>query len=212
MPIRVAIVEDQKRTREGLALLIDGSPRFSVHGCWGSIEEALPGLERELPDVLLMDIGLPGVSGIDGVEIIRQRWPRLPVVMLTVHGDDGHVFDAVCAGACGYFLKESPPATLLAGIQEVHEGGAPMSPEIARKVVLMFRQIAPRRNADHNLSTRELEVLQQLANGQSYKTCAENLSIGIDTVRFHIRRIYERLHVHSKSEAVTLALRKGIIR
>ncbi len=133
-PIRVAIVEDQSRTREGLAALIGGSPAFEVAGQYRSMEEALPAIERQPPDVVLADIGLPGISGIEGVRRIHQRFPELPILMLTVHGDDDSVFAAVCAGACGYLLKETEPARLLECVRELHAGGAPMSPEIARKV------------------------------------------------------------------------------
>ncbi len=132
--------------------------------------------------------------------------------MLTVHGDDDSVFAAVCAGACGYLLKETEPSRLLECIRELHAGGAPMSPEIARKVVLTFRKVAPAIRQDVDLSARQIEILQMLAEGHSYKTCAESLGLSLDTVRFHVRRIYERLHVHSRSEAVWKALVGGVLK
>jgi DNA-binding NarL/FixJ family response regulator len=132
--------------------------------------------------------------------------------MLTVHEDSDSVFDAVCAGACGYLLKETPPDRLLESIRELHSGGAPMSPGIARKVVLMFQKIAPPKQEDMQLSSRQLEILGMLAEGHSYKTCADSLNLGLDTVRSHVRRIYERLHVHSRSEAVWKALQEGLLR
>ena len=142
-PIRVALVEDQAATREGLSLLISDSPGFQICGLFASMEDALEQIHNVAPHVLLADIGLPGMSGIEGVRRIHSLLPELPVLMLTVHGDSDSVFSAVCAGACGYLLKETPPARLLEAIRELHEGGAPMSPSIARKVVLMFQKIAP---------------------------------------------------------------------
>jgi DNA-binding NarL/FixJ family response regulator len=210
--IRVAIVEDQRRTREGLAALIDGSPGFRTVGRFGSMEEALEGTEREAPNVLLADIGLPGMSGIEGVRRLKARFPTLQILMLTVYSDNDHIFEAICAGACGYLLKDTPPAKLLESIREVFEGGAPMSPEVARKAVMMFQKIAPPRRQEHRLSAREIEVLNLLVEGHSYKTAADAMNVSVDTIRFHIRNIYEKLHVHSKSEAVIAALRQGIIR
>ena len=211
-PIRVALVEDQRRTREGLATLISSSNDLEISGQYESMEAALPAIEREQPDVLLADIGLPGLSGIEGVRRIHGSYPELPVLMLTVHGDDDSVFAAICAGACGYLLKETEPARLLDCIREVHAGGAPMSPEIARKVVLTFRKVAPASQPEVELSARQVEILQMLAEGHSYKTCAESLGLSLDTVRFHVRRIYERLHSHSRSEAIWKALAGGVLK
>ncbi len=208
--IRVALVEDQAPTREGLASLIGGSPGFEISGQYGSMEEALPALEHVRPDVLLADIGLPGMSGIEGVRRLHEQFPELPILMLTVHGDDDSIFAAVCAGACGYLLKETEPQRLLDSIRELHAGGAPMSPEIARKVVMAFRQYPPPRQPDVELSARQMLILQLLAEGHSYKSCAEELGLSVDTVRFHVRRIYDRLHVHSRSEAVWKAFGGGI--
>ncbi len=210
--IRVAQVEDQQRTREGLAALIGGSPGFEVAGQFGSMEDALPALERQPPDVLLADIGLPGMSGIEGVRRIHQRFPDLPILMLTVHGDDDSIFAAVCAGACGYLLKETEPAKLLESIRELSAGGAPMSPEIARKVVEAFRKLPPSAQPEVELSPRQIQILQLLAEGHSYKTCADELGLSLDTIRFHVRKTYERLHVQSRSEAVWKGLRSGIVR
>jgi DNA-binding NarL/FixJ family response regulator len=175
------------------------------------MEEALAAIDCDPPDVVLVDIGLPGISGIEGVRRIRARHPHIQVLMLTVYGDDDHVFEAICAGACGYLLKETPREKLLAAIQELREGGAPMSPEVARKVVLMFQKIAPPRAQERQLTPRQFQILRLLADGHSYKTCASRLSLSVDTVRFHVRHIYEQLHVHSKSEAVLKALRGGLI-
>jgi DNA-binding NarL/FixJ family response regulator len=210
--IRVAIVEDQTRTREGLAALIGGSPGLVIAGSFGSMEDALPTLERAPPDILLSDIGLPGMSGIEGVRRLRERAPDVQVLILTVHADDTHVFEAVCAGASGYLLKDTPPARLVEAIRELHAGGAPMSPEIARKVVDTFSRVAPPRKPEHALSPRELELLELFAAGHGYKTAARQLDLSIDTVRFHVRNVYAKLHVHSKSEAVIRALKLGLVR
>lgn len=209
--IRVALIEDQRRTREALASLIDGSPGFRVVARYASGEEAIANIRVEKPDVVLTDIGLPGMAGVEVVARLRELLPRTPILMLTVHGEDQHVFDALCAGAYGYMLKDVAPARLLEAIREVHEGGAPMSPEVARRVVLMFQSFAPPKPQEAPLSPRELEVLHLLAEGNSYKSCADRLGVSLDTVRSHVRQIYERLHVHSKSEAVTKALRSGWI-
>ena len=209
--IRVAIVEDQRRTREGLAAEIASASGFRIVGAYASMEEALPGLEREPPDVLLTDIGLPGISGIEGVRRWRAVHPDALVLMLSVYGDDEHVFEAICAGACGYLLKDTRPEELLAALRELVAGGAPMSPEIARKVLATFRDAPPPAREPHGLSTRELDVLRALSDGHSYKTAAVALALSIDTVRFHVRNIYAKLHVHSKSEAVLAALRRGIV-
>jgi DNA-binding NarL/FixJ family response regulator len=209
-PIRVALVEDQDVTREGLGLLIGGSLGFELCGEYCSMEHAFERIRDRPPHVLLADIGLPGISGIEGVRQIHEWMPELPILMLTVHEDSDSVFRAVCAGACGYLLKETPPARLLESIRELHEGGAPMSPGIARKVVLMFQKAAPLKE-DMQLSVRQVEILRMLAEGHSYKTCAATLDVGLDTVRSHVRKIYERLHVHSRSEAVWKALQGGIL-
>jgi DNA-binding NarL/FixJ family response regulator len=208
--ITVAIVEDVKALREGLAALLGGTKGLSVVGSFASMEAALDPIEREPPDVLLADIGLPGMSGVEGVRLLKARHPTLQVVMLTVHEDKDHIFEAICAGACGYLLKDSPPARLIEAIHEIHAGGAPMSPEIARKVVAVFQKTAT--PPTHQLTVRELEVLKMLADGHAYKTAADALCLSPDTIRFHVRHIYEKLHVHSKSEAVLKAFRQGILR
>lgn len=210
--IRVAIVEDRDELREGLARLIDSSSGFATIGRSASMEDALLKFRHHAPDVLLADIGLPGMSGIEGVRRFRERFPALPVLMLSVYGDDDHVFEAICAGASGYLLKDTPPERLLAAISELVGGGAPMSPEVARKVVTMFTRFAPRSETPTALTARERELLGLLAGGHSYKTAAKELGVAIDTVRFHVRGIYDKLHVHSKSEAVAIALRRGILR
>ncbi|HZN54480.1 MAG TPA: response regulator transcription factor [Candidatus Polarisedimenticolaceae bacterium] len=211
--VHVAIVEDQRVLRDGLVSLIGGTEGFAGVRAFGSMEEAIEPLVADPPDILLADIGLPGMSGTDGVRRLKTRVPSLQVLMLTVYADNDHVFEAICAGACGYLLKDTPPNRLIEAIREVLSGGAPMSPEIARKVVETFQRIAPPPPASpHRLSPREIDVLRLLADGHVYKTAAAALDLSLDTVRFHVRNIYEKLHVHSKSEAVLAALRQGILR
>ncbi len=209
--LRVALVEDQESIREGLSALIDAAGLRAV-GAFGSMEKALPALLADPPDVALLDIGLPGMSGIEGVRRIKQQAPGVEVMILTVFGDDDHVFEAICAGASGYLLKDTPPERLIAAIRELAGGGAPMSPEVARRVVTMFSRVAPPRQEGERLTPRELDLLEALAEGHSYKTAARVLGLSIDTIRFHIRNVYAKLHVHSKSEAVVQALRRGLVR
>jgi DNA-binding NarL/FixJ family response regulator len=208
---KVALVEDDRSTRDGLRLLIHGSPGFECVGAFESVEEALPGLAREAPDVLLMDINLPGMSGREGVKIIKDRWPSIEVLMLSVYGERESVFESICNGAAGYLLKKTPPARLLEAIQEARDGGSPMSPEIARKVVMLFRKTPRPDPEDKRLSPRELQLLSLLAEGHAYAEAADLLGVSENTVRNYIRSIYEKLHVHSRSEAVSKALRQGLI-
>jgi DNA-binding NarL/FixJ family response regulator len=209
---KVGIVEDQPRIREGLRSLIDGTEGYRCVGSFGSVEEALAQIAREWPDVLLMDIGLPGMSGIEGTRRMKDLRPALNVLMLTVYDDDRRIFDALCAGASGYLLKQTPPARLLECLKEVVDGGAPMSPDVARRVVALFREIRPPAEAAHHLTPHEIRILKLLVEGHNYKTAADELGVSINTIRFHMRSIYEKLQVHSKSEAVSKALRHRIVR
>jgi DNA-binding NarL/FixJ family response regulator len=209
--IRVALVEDDRVTRRGLAQLIEGTPGFECSAQANSVEEALENIATA-PDVLLLDIQLPGMPGSAGVRLLRERFPAAQIVMLTVFDDPDRVFESICNGACGYLLKKTAPARLLEGIREAQEGGSPMTPEIARKMIMLFREVAPPpARAEHGLSQRELQVLSLLAEGYGYVNVAARLEITVNTVRNHIRSIYEKLHVHSASEAVSKALRKRII-
>jgi len=210
--IRVLIAEDQAMVRGALASLLSLEDDIEVVAEIERGNLVLEAARRAEPDVALLDIELPGMSGIEGVRRLKQRFPSIQILMLTVFADNDHVFEAICAGASGYLLKDTPPDRLTEAVRELVAGGAPMSPEIARKVVGMFSRVAPPRSEDHKLSPREVDLLKLLAEGHSYKTAARALSISIDTVRFHIRNIYDKLHVHSKSEAVILALRQGIVR
>lgn len=209
--INVAIIEDQRTIREGLAWLIDSTPGYHCAGGYASMEAALARVGASVPDVVLMDIGLPGMDGIEGVRVLKQRYPKLLVLMLTIYDDDARIFEAMCAGACGYLLKKTPPARLLESIQEVVEGGAPMSPSIARRIVTLFSQIAPPPHANYELTPHEARLLKMLVEGHSYKTAAAELKLSINTVSFHMRNVYDKLQVHSKSEAVAKALRERLV-
>jgi len=209
--ITVLIYEDNPQLREGLTMLIDGTEGYRVAAAYRSPVNAVEEVEAWKPDVILMDIDMPGMTGIEGLRLIRQGNQDVKVLMLTVFEDNHHVFEALKAGANGYLLKKTPPARLLEYIAEAASGGAPMSATIATQVLKMFSEIQAPKSADYNLSDREKEVLQRLVNGDSYKMIASALFISIDTVRSHIKKIYEKLHVNSKSEAVAKAFTNRIV-
>jgi DNA-binding NarL/FixJ family response regulator len=209
--IKVTLIEDLRDVREGLTVLINGSPGFRCPASFRTMEEALRSLAVELPDVVLTDIGLPGMSGVEGIRILKARYPDLPIVALTVYDDDEDIFDALCAGASGYLLKNTPPARLLEGLKEVVSGGAPMSPEVARRVIYLFREFRPPERSPSRLTRQELELLRLIVDGHSYKTAAAQLDISPSTVSFHLQNIYSKLQVHSKSEAVAKALRNKLV-
>ena len=209
--VKVVLIEDLRDVREGLAMLINGSPGFRCIGSFRMMEDALRAIYNNLPDVVLTDIGLPGMSGVEGIRILKERYADLPIIALTVYDDDEDIFDALCAGASGYLLKNTPPARLLESLQEVAAGGAPMSPDVARRVVRLFREFRPPERARHQLTPQESELLKLLVEGHSYKTAAAKLDITISTVSFHLQNIYTKLQVHSKSEAVAKALRNHLV-
>ena len=210
-PLRVAIVEDDPTMREGLAALVGRTPGYRCVGQHGSVEELLRRSQDRLADVILLDINLPGISGAEGVRFVRERWPATEVLMLTVYSDEAKIFESICNGAVGYLLKKTPPARLLDAIREAASGGAPMSPEIARKVVTLFRRTRTAEPPAEALTAQELRLLQLLAQGHSYQAAADRLEISVNTVRSYVRNVYDKLHVHSKSEAVSKALRSGLI-
>jgi len=209
--LKIAIVEDQRDIREGLQILINGSEGYRCTGVYRSIEEALTRIAYDIPHVVLVDIGLPGMSGIEGIPLLRQRCPQSVLIMLTVYEDDERIFGAVCAGASGYLLKKTPPARLLECLKEAANGGAPMSPEVARRVIELFREVRPREPSAHDLTPHELRLLRLLAEGHNYKTAAAELGVSVNTIGFHMKHVYAKLHVHSKSEAVAEALRRRIV-
>jgi DNA-binding NarL/FixJ family response regulator len=208
--IRVAIVEDDKQIREGLADLIATTSGFSCVISSGSMEQALIKIDRDPADIVLVDIGLPGISGIEGIRRLKQKFPKMLFLVLTIYEDDERIFDALCAGACGYLLKKTPSDRLLESIRDAMQGGSPISPEVAHHVIQLFQKVQPEKDAKQ-LTPYEVRVLKLLAQGNSYNSAAENLGISVNTIRFHVRSIYEKLHVHSKSEAVAKALRTRLI-
>jgi DNA-binding NarL/FixJ family response regulator len=210
-PVRVVIIEDLLEVREGLAVLINGTSGFACAGRFRTMEDALAGIDASRPDVILTDIGLPGLNGIEGTRILSARYPDVPILALSVYGDDENVFDAICAGASGYLLKSTPPARLLEALTEVIAGGAPMSPEIARRVITLFRDFRPPERASYRLTPQETELLKLMVDGHHYKTAAREMGISTNTVSFHLKHIYQKLQVHSKSEAVAKALRERLI-
>lgn len=207
----VVVIEDVRDVREGLSFLINGTSGFCCTGAYSSMEEALARIAPERTDVVLTDIGLPGMSGIDGIRALRERIPGVPILALTVYDSDDQVFRALCAGASGYLLKNTPPARLLDSLKDVAAGGAPMSPEVARRVLRLFREFQPPAQASYHLTPQEHELLKLLVYGHHKKTAAAALGISINTVSFHLKHIYEKLQVHSKSEAVAKALRERLI-
>lgn len=211
--INVAIVEDNNTIREGLSALINGTEGYKCVGSFGDAESFLQKINSLNINVVLMDIGLPGMNGIDGVKNAIKNDPDLSILMLTVYEESEFVFDALCAGACGYLVKKTPPARLLDAIKDANDGGSPMSSRIARQVITAFKesQGITLKQKDFDLSEREVEVLNLLAEGYNYQEIAKDLFISVDTVRHHIRNIYRKLHVHSQSEAVAKAIRKKII-
>jgi DNA-binding NarL/FixJ family response regulator len=209
--IKVAIIEDRREIRDGLAMLINATEGFRCTGAFRSMEEALDKIGFEVPDVALTDIGLPGMSGIEGIRLLKERYPNLRILMLTIYDDDDRIFDALCAGACGYLLKKTQPVRLLESIKDAVNDGGPMSPEVARRVIELFREVRPPEHADHNLTPHETRLLKMLVEGHNYKTAALELGVSVNTVAFHMKHIYEKLQVHSKSEAVAKALRNRLV-
>src|SRR4029450_3363018 len=207
----VATIEDRREIREGLAALIDEAPGFQCVGRYRSMEEALDGFRIRPADLALVDIELPGMSGLEGMRLLREQYPRMLLLMLTVYDDDDRIFEALCAGACGYLLKKTPPARLLESLREAVDGGAPMSPEVARRVIRLFRDVRPPEKADYDLTPHEVRRLKLMVEGHSYKSAATILHVTPHTVSFHLRHIYEKLEVHSKSEAVAKALRSRLV-
>lgn len=204
--IYVSLIEDDADIRQGLKLLLKGTPGFSCVAAFSDCESALREIPNDPPDVLLMDIQLSGMSGIEGVRRLKKILPELDVIMLTIYDDDKRVFDSLCAGACGYLVKTTPPTKILEAIQEVHAGGAPMSASIARLVIQSFQK-----SSDPNLSPREQEILGLLCQGKSYKMIAAALHLSKGTVHSHLKKIYKKLEVNSMTEAVAKAHQEKLV-
>jgi DNA-binding NarL/FixJ family response regulator len=203
---RVLIVEDDDIIRESFVSIINSSEKFLCIADYDTCEDAIKNLTEDSPQIILMDIGLPGISGIEGTRRIKRGYPKVDIIIVTVHDDDEKVFDALCAGASGYLTKNVNPDRLLESLGEVLRGGAPMSTNIAKMVIRSFQ-----RNNDSPLTSRETEVLQQLARGKSYTMIADDLHINKETVRTHIKNIYQKLNVNSKAEALEKASKDRLI-
>ena len=210
-PFRVVVIEDQRELRNGLQTLLDFTPTFTCVKSFGAMDEALRNIESDTADLILTDIGLPRLNGIEGTRILRGKFPELPIVVLTVHEEDDKIFQALCAGANGYLLKNTPAAKIIEALKEVLDGGAPMSPNVARRVVKLFRTFSPPETAEYHLTEQEKQILKLLVDGHHYKTAAYELGISTSTVSFHLKNIYTKLQVHSKTEAVAKALRERLV-
>ena len=209
--IKLMLYEDNPQLREGLTMLLNGSDGFEVVGAFKNCNNIEDEVQAFDPDVILMDIDMPGTNGIQGLKLLRKVNNKAKVLMLTVFDDNKNVFEAIRSGANGYLLKKTPPAKLIEYINEAHSGGAPMTSSIATQVLRMFTDQNAQQGEDYHLSEREKQVLQLLVNGYSYKMIASEMFISIDTVRSHIKKIYEKLHVNSKSEAVAKAFKDKIV-
>jgi DNA-binding NarL/FixJ family response regulator len=207
MQIKVAIVEDDEGIRSSLAVLIRRAPALTMTGDYANAEIALKEIPRHPPDVVLMDINLPGMNGVECVRQLKAVLPKLQVLMLTVYEDSDSLFNSFKAGASGYLLKRTAAARLLEAIRDVHAGGSPMTPQLARRVVQFFTQPPGHTSPMSQLTPGEKEFLNCLANGYAYKEIADRMNISIDTVRSYVRTVYEKLHVHSRTEAVVKYLR-----
>ncbi|MBK7856550.1 MAG: response regulator transcription factor [Bacteroidetes bacterium] len=213
-PLRVICFDDNKNIRDSVSLLLSTTGNIKMIAGFDSCKNLLQDIEREKPDVIIMDIDMPEINGVQAVEILRKQHPTLPVMMLTGFEDDEKVFSSLCAGANGYILKNTKMDSLINQIQEVYEGGAPMTPLIARKVLNQFAKMQPQKTPDenYNLSNREKDVLQLLVQGKSYKMIADELHISYETVHSHIRKIYQKLQVNSVGEAVSKTISKNILK
>jgi len=210
--INVAIFEDNRNLREGLFQLIDGSDGFHCVGAYGNCDRLVNHIEQSKPDVVLMDIEMPGISGIEAVKILKENFPGVKILMETIFEDNDKIFNSICNGAEGYILKNTAPALILSAIKEIYEGGAPMTPSVANKVLKMFKKNSAEGSSNtFDLTDREKEILKFLVEGMSYKMIADTCFISIDTVSGHIKNIYKKLQVHSKGEAVAKAIRGKIV-
>ncbi len=212
MEIKVAIFEDNNNMREGLYQLINGSQGFTCTGAFPNCDDLVRRIKDANPDVIVMDIEMPGISGIEGVKLVKEHFPEMKILMETIFEDDGKIFDSICAGAEGYILKNTAPVEILSAIKEIYEGGSPMTPTIANRVLKMVKSPRTSDSKNHfNLTDREKEILSCLVEGMSYKLIADECTISIDTVNVHIKNIYKKLQVHSKSEAVAKAIKGRIV-
>jgi DNA-binding NarL/FixJ family response regulator len=212
MEIKVAVFEDNKKLRESLEQLIDSAEGMICTGAFANADKLIQNMQLATPDVVMMDINMPGISGIEAVKVIKEKFPDVRILMQTVFDDNDKIFAAICAGASGYMLKKTTPQKMLEAVRETYAGGAPMTSSVAAKVLQMFRlQTKAEKHEFIDLSEREKEILGLLVKGKSYKAIASACFISIDTVSTHVRHIYEKLHVHSKSEAVAKAIFQKLV-
>lgn len=210
MGIRIVLYEDNADLREGLSVLLKGTFGIEFMGAFVNCDHVVEEMKSLAPEIILMDIDMPGTNGIEGLKLIKAFYPKIEILMLTVFDDNAHIFEAICNGASGYILKTSSPALIIESIQQLHNGGAPMSPDIARKVLNLFpKTIAA--SPDYALSPREKETLSFLVKGHSYKMIAEQMGVTVFTINAHCKKIYEKLHVHSNTEAIVKAVGEKII-
>lgn len=209
MPINLVVYEDNTRLRESMLLLLSNDPAYIVTGAFANCNHVLDDIAEASPELIIMDIDMPGINGIEGVKKIKEQYPGIKIVMHTVFEDDNRIFDSICAGADGYLLKNTSPSKLLDSLKEVMHGAVPMSPFVAQRVFQHFRQkeVAP----DYKLTSREKEILQLLVKGNSYKMIASDLHISVDTVKKHLQNTYHKLHVSCGTEAVAKAVRQKIV-
>ena len=211
MNTRIALCEDNENFRESLKQFIEDTPGFSVTTSLPSAQNVVEHISNDLPDLILMDIDMPGMSGIQATSLIKSHFPEVQVLILTVYEDEEKIFNAILSGASGYLLKKTPPSRIIEAIKEIREGGASMSSAIVKKVLSYFQQNTQQRHNEYTLSQRELSILKCLVNGDSYKMIADNCDISIGTVRSHINNIYKKLHINSKSEAVAKAIKEKLV-
>jgi DNA-binding NarL/FixJ family response regulator len=209
--ISVIYYEDNRNLREGMAFLFQATPQLQLLGAFADCSKLQEEISTLKPDVVLMDIDLPGLNGIDAVPVVKALAPRTQVLMLTVFDDEEKIFRAIRNGASGYLLKHTPPSEIISAIFDIHRGGSPMTANIARKVLQFFQQHKASKTGNYNLSVREMDIIKGLVSGFSYKLIADDLHISIDTVRSHIRHIYDKLQVNSKTEAILKAMREGLV-
>ncbi|MCB0456183.1 MAG: response regulator transcription factor [Flavobacteriaceae bacterium] len=210
--MKICIFEDNTHLRESLQLLIDATTGFHCVGAFPNCKNLLEKLSDVSCDICLMDIEMPGISGIEATRIIKESYPEIQVLIQTVFSDDDSIFRAICAGASGYILKTSSPSEYIQAIKDVKSGGAPMSPSIASRVLQLFKlNLQPATKEEYHLTDKEKLVLQQLVEGKSYKMIADGLTISVETIKTHMKNIYAKLHVHSSTEAVAKALQERII-
>lgn len=208
--ISIALVEDDEEIRKGIQTYLNGQKKFVCNFSFGSVEELLKSLNySNSPNVIIMDLGLPGMSGIDGIKIVKEKFPEIDIIVFSIYNDSEKIFESLCAGATGYLLKNTPLQEIKEGIESLAYGGSPMSPQIARKVIDFFNQ-RTKQKKESPLSAKEKEIVIGLVDGLSYKLIGARMNISIETVRFHIKNIYSKLHVHSKAEVISRSLKGEI--